>query len=260
MKLDNRASMQHRGRGRALRTPPRDQPDIRLQLLGGFEVRCGSLVPSLPLGPQRLVTYLALQDRPLLRMHIASVLWPDATEDHARGNLRSALWRLNLPGFSLVEVSTSHLRLAPEVVVDVREATALIRGLLHQTIDFLDLDLGGLVETGDLLPDWYDDWVLVERERFRQLRLHALERGCERLTAAERFGQAVEAGLAAVAAEPLRESAHRVLIKLYLAEGNRGEALCQYRRCVELLRRELGVEPSWQLSELMQLGLHPTAG
>jgi DNA-binding SARP family transcriptional activator len=260
MKLDSRASMRRGGRGRALRSLPPDQAEVRLQLLGGFEVRCEGLVASLPLGPQRLVTYLALQDRPLLRTHIASVLWPDATEDHARGNLRSALWRLNHPRFSLVDVSTSHLRLAQSVVVDLREATAFVRGLLHQTIDFLDLDLGGLVEAGELLPDWYDDWVLVERERFRQLRLHALERGCERLTAAKRFGEAVEAGLAAVAAEPLRESAHRALIKLYLAEGNHGEALGQYRRCVELLRRELGVEPTWQLRDLVRLDVEPTAG
>ena len=64
-----------------------------------------------------------------------------------------------------------------------------------------------------MLPACYDDWVLVQRDRFRQLRLHALEALCERLTASGRYGEAIDAGLAAVCAEPLRESSHRVLIR-----------------------------------------------
>ena len=97
---------------------------------------------------------------------------------------------------------------------------------------------------GDLLPGWYEDWVVTEREHFRQLRLHALEQLCEQLTDDGRFGQAVEAGLAAVSGEPLRESAHRVLIRAYLQEGNRAEAIRQYSACRDVLRRELGIDPS----------------
>jgi DNA-binding SARP family transcriptional activator len=96
----------------------------------------------------------------------------------------------------------------------------------------------------DLLPDWYDDWVVLERERFRQLRLHALEALCRRLTEAGRFGAAVQAGLAAVAGEPLRESAHRILIQAHLAEGNPGEAVRQYHLYRRLLAGELAIEPS----------------
>jgi len=54
----------------------------------------------------------------------------------------------------------------------------------------------------------------------------------------------VEAGLVAVAAEPLRESAHRVLIEAYLAEGNRAQALTQFHSCRSILLRELNIEPS----------------
>ena len=92
----------------------------------------------------------------------------------------------------------------------------------------------------------------MERERFRQLRLHALESLSEQLTAMGRLGQAVEAALAAVASEPLRESAHRVLIKAYLAEGNRGEALLHFRGFRDLLSHELGVEPSPRMAELVR--------
>ena len=104
----------------------------------------------------------------------------------------------------------------------------------------------------DLLPACYDDWILVECERFHQLRLHALEALCERLTAAERYGEAIDAGLAAVCGEPLRESAHRALIKAHLAEGNYAEAGRQYELCRRILRDELGIVPSEGLRKLMQ--------
>jgi DNA-binding SARP family transcriptional activator len=93
--------------------------------------------------------------------------------------------------------------------------------------------------------------VLIERERFRQLRLHALEALCRRLTDAGRHGEATEAGLAAVACEPLRESAHRAVVAAHLSEGNAGEALRQYEACRALLGRQLGLEPTAAFERLM---------
>jgi DNA-binding SARP family transcriptional activator len=103
----------------------------------------------------------------------------------------------------------------------------------------------------DLLPGWYDDWVLLERERLRQLRLHALEAMAERLSASGRWADAVLAALAALAADPLRESAHRAVIKVHLAEGNLAEAIRQLHRCERLMIEEVGVLPSALLSELI---------
>jgi DNA-binding SARP family transcriptional activator len=100
--------------------------------------------------------------------------------------------------------------------------------------------------------------VLAERERFHHLRLHALEALCDRLTAAGRYGEAVDAGLAAVRAEPLRESAHRALIKAHLAEGNHGEASRQYSSYRQLTLAEFGIEPSAHLRELLLQGAGTT--
>ncbi len=108
-----------------------------------------------------------------------------------------------------------------------------------------------MVRAGELLPDWYDDWVMFERERLRQLRLHALEILCRRLAAAGSFGPAVDAGLAAVLGEPLRESAQRVLIEAHLAEGNRSEAIRQYNSYRVRLYAELGLQPSPSLRRLV---------
>jgi DNA-binding SARP family transcriptional activator len=104
----------------------------------------------------------------------------------------------------------------------------------------------------DVLPDWDDDWALLERERFRQIRLHALERRCDLLTARGRISEAIEAGLTVVAAEPLRESAHRALIRAHLAEGNRAEALRQFELYRRLMRDDLGLDPSPEIAALVE--------
>ena len=83
------------------------------------------------------------------------------------------------------------------------------------------------------------------------MRLHALERLCLNLSAQGQYAEATEAGLAAVASEPLRESAHRALIAAHLAEGNQGEALRQYHACCRLLRRDLDLPPSTVLDALV---------
>ena len=135
--------------------------------------------------------------------------------------------------------------------MDLREATSLAHRLVDCAAGPKGLE-DCLPLCHDLLPDWYEEWVSVERERFRQLRLHALDALCEQLTSAGRFAPAIEVGMAAVAAEPLRESAHQRLIEAHLAEGNRGEAIRQYCLCRRLLRDRLGLRPSNQLENLVR--------
>jgi DNA-binding SARP family transcriptional activator len=112
-------------------------------------------------------------------------------------------------------------------------------------------DIGELAHTGDLLPGWYDDWVLFERERLRQMRLHSLEKLAGHMAGQGQHAEAVEAALAAVAADPLRESAHRTVVEVHLAEGNVSEALRAFERCRQLMSEELGIEPSPQMQSLI---------
>jgi DNA-binding SARP family transcriptional activator len=104
---------------------------------------------------------------------------------------------------------------------------------------------------GDLLPGWSDDWLILEQEAFRQTRLHALEQTCARLRHCGHYAAALRAGSAAVRCEPLRESAHRQLIKVHLAEGNHAEALRQYQSFRRLLAYELGLPPSASIRSLV---------
>jgi len=225
---------------------------IHLELLKGFSLTCDGQHVSLPLSAQRVLAFLAIHGRPLLRPFVAGSLWTDATEPRASANLRSTLWRLNLPGYGPVDATATHVQLRADVAVDLRETEALAHSIVGGQMRCDRFELAHASLAGDLLPDWYDDWVLIERERFRQLRLHALETLCQELTASGRYGQAIDAGLSAIAGEPLRESAHRALIRAYVAEGNFSEALRQYHTYRRLLYDQLGVLPSLKMEALIQ--------
>src|SRR5262249_6781639 len=119
-------------------------------------------------------------------------------------------------------------------------------------------DLEVLSRAGELLPEVDDDWIVIERERFRQLRLHALERLCELFRDSGRFAEAAAARLAAIGTHPLRPSAHPGLIPTSIAEGNVGEAARDYRFYRDLAREKLGIEPSPHLRGLVGIaaGVH----
>ena len=172
-----------------------------LSLLNAFELRCDGRDVNLPVSAQRLVAFVALHGGPLLRVYVAGTLWLHASDERAGASLRSSLWRLNRAGLQIVEASSTHLRLAPEVDVDVQRASELARRLLDGAATDADLDSAEEELRGELLPDWYDDWLVFERERFRQLSLHALEALADRLVAAGRLGKALEVALAALRGE-----------------------------------------------------------
>ena len=222
----------------------------RLTLLNSFELVVAGSPVRLPVSAQRLLAFIALRDHPVQRPYVAYSLWLESPEARAQANLRSALWRIHRHGVTLLQVSGNRLSLDRGVAVDLREAEATARDVAEAVNDPGEVDISVL--SGDVLPDWYDDWVVFERERYRQLRLHALEVLCERLTAAGRVDEALQAGLTAVAAEPLRETAHLAVIRAHLAEGNACEAIRQLQFCRRLMREHLGIEPSERVHELVR--------
>jgi DNA-binding SARP family transcriptional activator len=223
----------------------------RVVLLDGFDVWGPDGRLDLAPSAQRVVAFLAVARRPVRRSYVAGTLWLDTSEDRAAANLRSAVWRLRQADVDLVQTSGDQLGLAPSASVDFWDAIAQANRLLHNDRPLTDEDLDLSLLEQELLPDWYDDWVLAGREHLRQLRLHALERVCVRLTEQGRIADAVEAGLAAVAAEPLRESAQRCLIAAHLAEGNRSEAMRQFELYRRVLQDSLGIEPSHGLQQTL---------
>jgi DNA-binding SARP family transcriptional activator len=196
-----------------------------------------------------------LRRRPVGRRHVAATLWPMGSEERSAGNLRSALWRLREADIDVLAAEKTSLRLRDGVTTDLELvsdwASRLITGAT------LPKDLAVLPtwsDALDLLPGWYEEWALMERERLRQRVLHALEALSHRMLLVGRCAEAVEVAMTAVAVEPLRESAQRALLTAHLAEGNRMESLRSFEAYRRLLFRELGVAPSPELAALAFAG------
>lgn len=230
---------------------------MRLTLLDGFALSCGDAMVPVSRTSQRLLAILGLRPA-TTRSHIAGLLWPETPEERAVACLRTALWRLRKHPAPLVRAHGETVRLDEQVHVDVAE---LVRSARRVQAGDGAAEAASLLTSGpgELLPGWYDDWVLVERERLRQLRLQTLEALAHNDLRLGRYGAALEAAMAAMGAEPLRETPHRLVLEIHLAQGNAAEALTAYRRYCELLSRELGLAPSTALQRFLRESLAPLA-
>lgn len=227
-----------------------------LRLLGGFELLSPSGPVEAPLGVQRLLAYVALQDRSVTRVRVAADLWPEAPGARAATSLRSTLWRCNRVG-PLLACTAQSLRLDAGVSVDVAELTAAAEQMHASGIAEVPFLAAFNLE---LLPGWQEDWVTLERERLRQLELRVLDFLIVDRADHGRLGEALDAAMRAIRLEPLRESSHRDLIRLYVASGNRTAALTHYEGFASLLHRELDLSPEPATTALVEPFLRLRAG
>lgn len=221
---------------------------VALSVLNGFELTyLGSRV-SLPSGAQRLLVLLTLQNDALDRATAAERLWPDRSPQRAAANLRSALWRSRaFSDTTVIECAGPQLRLSPLVRVDLHDARWRARSVT--VTDGWPTLVDAL--SRELLPGWTEDWLVLERQRWDQERVHSLETLAQALRSSGLYLNALQTALAAIAVEPIRETAHRIVVDTHLAEGNAGCALKHYQRYRALLAHELGVTPSARMTELV---------
>jgi DNA-binding SARP family transcriptional activator len=229
--------------------------NVVVHLFGGPFVTVDQQRLDVPQGSKRLLAFVSLRRRRVERRHASGTLWSFGDDRRAAGNLRSALWRLRLAGIDVVDSDKWSLTLRDGVQVDTHGMSAWADRLIGGSASPSDLTVTPAhVGALDLLPGLYEDWAIIERERLRQRMLHALETLSRQLVALGRYADAVDTALTAISAEPLRESAQRVLIEAHLAEGNRVEARRGYETYCDLVRRELGVEPPGELAALVDQG------
>jgi DNA-binding SARP family transcriptional activator len=222
----------------------------RLQVLTEFQLRVDGQLLSLPHSVERVLAFLGLSPAPVSRVRLAGNLWPEVADQRANGDLRSALWRLRRITGVLRE-ENRQLALAPEVHVDVLEMADLTQSLILEPEPPALDRVPDLVRARAVLPGWDEEWLVVERERYRMTRLRALERSAEALLGVHEYAGALEAAFAAVDTEPYRESAHRLLVRIHLAEGNNAEAMRAYRAYRSLVTDELGIAPSRMMEDLV---------
>jgi DNA-binding SARP family transcriptional activator len=204
---------------------------------------------DVPEGSKRLLAFVALRQRRIERRYASGTLWPLGDDHRAAGNLRSALWRLRGAGIDILVSDKWSLSLMEHVKVDAQLMLDWAERIINGGAGAGDLAVVPQhVDALDLLPGLYEDWAIMERERIRQRMLHALEMLSRRLVKVGRCADAIDAALTAISADPLRESAQRALIEAHAAEANWGEARRSYKSYRDLVRRELGVEPSRDLT------------
>ena len=239
---------------------------LSLSLLGGFQARLdsGSAIALPTRKAQALLAYLASppgQAHP--RDKLAALLWGGIREKSARASLRQALFAIRkaLDQATALVIEASTVALAPDVVdVDAERFTRAIASgdpeALARAAELYRGDLlAGLVV--DEAP--FEEWLLGERERLREL---ALE-GLAKLLVHQRRGSAHEVAtqtaLKLLTLDPLQEPVHRALMRLYADLGRRGAALRQYQQCVSALQRELGTEPDAETKALYETILRTRA-
>jgi len=225
-----------------------------LHLFGGpYVVECGRRI-TVPEGSKRLLVFVALHQGRIDRRHAAGTLWPVGGDERAAGNLRSALWRLKGAGIELIEADKHSIQLRHDTMVDVQVLRAWSGRILTNSTEPGDLRLPTWSpDDVELLPGWYDDWIIFERERTRQRIMHAMETLSRRLAKLGRHADAVEAALYAVRVDPLRESAQSALVEVHVSEGNLTEARLAFAAYSDLLRDELGVTPGREITRLVQI-------
>lgn len=238
-------------------TPGNAGGTVAIGVLGGFSVTVdGRPVTGIATGSQRLLVYLALHDRTVSRSTIAEALWPDVSEARAATTLRSALGRLDATLRGTVFAESASLAIVETTRVDFRDAQVLAHRLLDAADDpdMIDGDLAATaiaVFSRELLPDWFDEWIIAIGEEWRHLRSAALEALGTRLLASGRYGEAASAARAAIKVDPLRETPHGILIRIHLAEGNQANALGTFESYRTTLRLALDLEPTPHLTGLL---------
>jgi DNA-binding SARP family transcriptional activator len=157
---------------------------------------------------------------------------------------------------NVVDASAGQVTLHADVDVDVRRLVGAARKVEGDQAPDLEHWLAEGT-SGELLPDWDDDWLIEERERLHQMRLHTMQAVAERLADNGRYGLAIDVALAVLSSDPVRETAYRTLMRIHRAEGNLGEVRRTYRQCAEVLDRELGLTPHQETHALLGPGADP---
>lgn len=213
-----------------------------LHLIGAFALWVDGLRVHLGRREERLIAFLGIRGA-CHRPYVAGTLWPNSDESRALSSVRAAVLKVRRAAPDVLDVEGSTLSLEPSVSIDLVELVDCVDQVVQD--DGCDAERAErLLGTGELLPGWYDDWVLFERERLHHRRIRALEVLAVHELDHGHPDLALAAARDAVTLEPLRESARRLLIRAHVALGNRAlaaSALAEYRRD---LARDLGVEPS----------------
>lgn len=239
---------------------------LEVTLLGRFEVRQDGKRLTIPTrNAQSLFAYLLLNaGQAQRRERLAGLLWPDSSEENARSNLRHELWRLrkaletNRDSYFLIDdLSLSFNPFSPYDLDVQNLESGLIEG---STVDGLIAALS--VYHGELLPGFYDEWVLAKRDRLHAIFEAKMARLLELLQAGGRWAEVLDWSLRWIEMGQWPEPAYRALMSAYANSGDISKAVATYERLAQGLQKDLVAKPSEQtqaLYERLKAGWKPQA-
>jgi hypothetical protein len=229
-------------------------------LFGAPLISYGRQRMPVPEGSRHLLVFVAVRIGWAERCYAAGIQGPTGDDIRAAGNLRSFRWCLNSIGIRLLKTDKYDLAMRHDVLGDLHIVDACAIRLIRGSAPSEDR---GMISPGvdviGLLPGWYDDWELMERERIVQRLLHALETLGRQLAQTGRNAQKVDAAMMAVTAEPLCETAQDALIQMHIGEGNWVEGRRSFEAYRNLLERELrGTQPDPKLASIVRRTVWPS--
>ena len=225
---------------------------LKVRLLGQFSLQRDGQPLDIPSRPaQSLFSYLILNsDVSHRRERLAGMFWPDSLESSARSNLRQALWRIR----SSIE-DENHQYITSDrfhVAIDPDAETWLDVDVLMQELEEnAPVDEWVAVYKGELLPGFYDEWVVPERERMRIAFEQRGEKLLAQLEQRRRWSELLGWGENLNARGGALEPAFRAIMLAYFELGDSAKSVATYQRCVEALE-EYGVEPSVETKQLLE--------
>ena len=215
-----------------------------------------------------LLAYLAVTGQAHSREALAALLWPEYEAERAHANLRRTLWALNKAlGKTWLDAEGDHVGLAQPSrrrldVTDFEQHIADCRTHGHPDAEVCTACLAPLADAaalyrGDFLEGFtlrdspaFDEWQFFEAERLREALASALQKLVQGHVAEGNLAAAIDAARRWLALDPLREAAHRELMRLYAWDGRRTAALRQYEECTRILEEELGIPPEPETDQL----------
>jgi non-specific serine/threonine protein kinase len=230
---------------------------LEIRLLGQFDLRRDSASVDIPSrSAQSLLAYLVLNTGIAHRREkLAGLLWPDTTESNARSYLRKALWQARKSLTADTSGGEEYL-LADDISIsfnqnadywlDVDAVRQLDALSVEEQIDTLS------AYQGELLPGFYDEWVILERERLQAVFEQKLQVLLEALINEKRWAETLAWAEHWISQGSTPEPAYRALMIAHAAQGNIAKVVATYERCVNALQEELAVEPSDHTTDLFQ--------
>ncbi len=232
---------------------------LDVRLLGKFEIkRDGKLVTIPSRSAQTLFAYLVLTVGTAHRREkLAGMLWPNSTEESARDYLRHSLWKIR----KVIEPVTSKSKPDPYIITDDIHISFNSDSKFSLDVETIkdvnenastkELTNALSLYEGELLPGFYDDWVLLEREHLQAVYEQKMARLLALLQDEGHWLDILKAGERWISFGQKPEPAYRALMMAHAVKGDMSKVAATYKRCMKSLR-ELNMEVSDQTRELYE--------